>query len=327
MIRHFVDLFDLPAESARDLLRRAGELKRDEQRGQRPLYLSGRTLGLIFEKPSLRTRVSFEAAIAQLGGSAIFLRDKDVGMGSRESIADFARVISQYVDALAVRTYFHATVEELSRYATVPIINALSDLAHPCQALADMLTIHEALGGLDGVKLVFVGDGNNVARSLALASALLRLDFVLAAPPGYEFPADFRERYDETFPDHPLVVENDPHEAVRGAQAIYTDVWTSMGQEDEAEQRRAIFQPFQVNDALMAGLPRESIFLHCLPAHRDEEVTSEVLDGPRSVVIPQAANRLHFQKALLIWLMLDCWPEGLGLGQDQDLDVKIPTSR
>src|SRR3954471_3900599 len=233
MIRHFVDLFELPADAARDLLQHAAELKRDDQQGQRPLYLSGRTLGLIFEKPSLRTRVSFEAAIAQLGGSAIFLHSHDVGMGSRESIADFARVISQYVDALAVRTYFHATVEELSRYATVPIINALSDLAHPCQALADMLTIQEALGGLDGVKLVFVGDGNNGARSLALASALLGLEFVLAAPAGYEFPVDFRERFEETFPDHSLVVEHDPQEAVRGAQAIYTDVWASMGQEHE----------------------------------------------------------------------------------------------
>src|SRR5947209_5300146 len=230
MIRHFVDLFELSADNARDLLQRAAELKRDDQQGQRPLYLSGRTLGLIFEKPSLRTRVSFEAAIAQLGGSAIFLRDKDVGMGSRESIADFARVISQYVDALAVRTFAHSTVEELARYATIPIINALSDQSHPCQALADMLTIQEALGGLEGVKLVFVGDGNNVARSLALASALLGLEFVLAAPPGYEYPADFRDRFEETFPDHPLVVEHDSHEAVRGAQAIYTDVWASMGQ-------------------------------------------------------------------------------------------------
>jgi ornithine carbamoyltransferase len=233
-------------------------------------------------------------------------------MGSRESLADFARVISQYVDALAVRTFAHATVEELARYATVPIINALSDLAHPCQALADMLTIQEAFGTLEGLKLVFVGDGNNVARSLALASALLGLEFVLAAPPGYEFPAEFQQRYDETFPDQPLVVEHDANEAVRGAQAIYTDVWASMGQEHETEQRRAVFQPYQVNAALMAALPREAIFLHCLPAHRGEEVTSEVLDGPRSMVIPQAANRLHFQKALLIWLMLECWPEGLG---------------
>src|SRR4051794_8046428 len=312
MARHFVDLLDLSAEDARALLARAADLKRAYAEGERPPYLAGRTLGLIFEKPSLRTRVSFEAAIAQLGGSAIFLRDKDVGMGSRESIADFSRVISQYVDALAVRTFAHATVEELARYATIPIINALSDQAHPCQALADMLTIQEALGNLDGVKLVFVGDGNNVARSLAVASALLGLEFVLASPPGYEFPAEFRTRFEGTFPDHPLVVEHDPHRAVRGAQAVYTDVWASMGQEQEAEHRRAAFQPYQVNAALLADLPPEAVFLHCLPAHRGEEVPSDVLDGPRSVILPQAANRLHFQKTLLIWLMLECWPEGLG---------------
>ncbi len=322
MIRHFVDLFELSSGCAHDLLHRAIDLKREEQRGRRPLYLSGRTLGLIFEKPSLRTRVSFEAAIAQLGGNAIFLRDKDVGMGSRESLADFARVISQYVDALAARTFAHATVEELVRHATVPIINALSDVAHPCQAMADMMTIQEVFGGFEGVKLVFVGDGNNVARSLALASALLGLEFVLAAPPGYEFPAVFREQFEAAFPDQPLIVEHDPHEAVRGAQVVYTDVWASMGQEDEAEARRAVFAPFQVNSALLAPLPREAIFLHCLPAHRGEEVTSDVLDGSRSRMLPQAANRLHFQKALLIWLMLECWPDALG----SDLESKVHSS-
>jgi ornithine carbamoyltransferase len=201
-------------------------------------------------------------------------------------------------------------LEELARYATVPIINALSDLAHPCQALADMLTVQEALGRLEGIKLVFVGDGNNVARSLALASALLGLEFVLTAPQGYEFPAEFRARFEETFPDHPLIVEHDPHQAIQGAQVVYTDVWASMGQEHEADQRRAVFAPYQVNSALLADLAPEAIFLHCLPAHRGEEVTGDVLDGPRSMIIPQAANRLHFQKALLIWLMLESWPEG-----------------
>jgi ornithine carbamoyltransferase len=319
MIHHFVDLYELPRACARELLDRAATLKREEQRGRRPLYLSGRTLGLIFEKPSLRTRVSFQAAIAQLGGGAIFLRDKDVGWGSRESLADFARVISQYVDALAVRTFAHATIEELAQHATVPIINALSDEAHPCQALADMLTIQESLGALKGVKLVFVGDGNNVARSLAQAAALLGLEFVLAAPRGYEFPADFRTRFEAAFPDYPLIVDHDPHQAVEGAQVVYTDVWASMGQEDEAEARRAVFAPFQVNAALLAGLGREAIVLHCLPAHRGEEITSDVLDGPRSRIIPQAANRLHFQKALLMWLILDRWPEELDRGVEATL--------
>jgi len=305
MARHFVDLFDLSPDDAHGLLRRAADLKREHAEGVRTPYLPGRTLGLFFEKPSLRTRVSFEAAIGQLGGNAIFLRDKDVGMGSRESVSDFARVISQYVDALAVRTFAHATVEELARFASVPIVNALSDLSHPCQAMADMLTIREGLGRLDGVSLVFVGDGNNVARSLALASGLLGVRFVLASPPGYEFPEDFRAAYRKTFPGVPLVVDHDPSDALVGADVVYTDVWASMGQEHEAEARRAAFAPFQVNEALMARARRDALFLHCLPAHRGEEVSAGVMDGPNSRVIPQAANRLHFQKALLLWLMLD----------------------
>src|SRR3954469_1135058 len=311
MIRHFIDLFDLPAEAARELIDRAVALKAQDQQGKRPPYLPGRTLGMIFEKPSLRTRVSFEAAIAQLGGNAIFMHGQDVGMGVRESVADFARVISQYVDALAVRTFAHATIEELARHASIPIVNALSDAAHPCQAMADVLTIQELVGHLEGVKLVFVGDGNNVARSLALASALLGLEFVLAAPEGYEFPDDFRGRFEATYPDVPLVVEHDPRRALVGANVVYTDVWASMGQEHEAELRSAAFAPFQVNDKLLSLARPEAIFLHCLPAHRGEEVTSGVLDGLQSAVIPQAANRLHFQKALLIWLLLEHWPEGL----------------
>ncbi len=313
MVRHFIDLFDLSPDDARVLLRRSRELKREQAEGLRACYLPGRTLGLVFEKPSLRTRVSFEAAISQLGGNALFLRDKDVGMGSRDSLADFARVISQYVDALAARTFAHATIEELARHSTVPIINALSDAAHPCQAMADMLTIREHFERLEGVNLVFVGDGNNVARSLALASALLGVQFALAAPPGYEFPEAFREAFGKKFPDVPLVVDHDPKNALINADAVYTDVWASMGQEDEALDRQKAFAPFQVNSELMSSAKSSAIFLHCLPAHRGEEVTAEVLDGPRSLVIPQAGNRLHFQKALLLWLMLDGWPETLGL--------------
>jgi ornithine carbamoyltransferase len=312
MARHFVDLFDLGPDDARELLKRAVHLKREHAEGVRAPYLPGRSLGLIFEKPSLRTRVSFEAAIAQLGGNAVFLRDKDVGIGSRESMADFARVISQYVDALAVRTYAHATVEEFARFATVPIVNALSDAAHPCQAMADMLTILESRGRLEGVNLVFVGDGNNVARSLALASGLLGVQFALASPPGYEFPDDFRAAYRKKFPGVPLVVDHDPENALIAADVVYTDVWTSMGQEGEADVRLKAFTPFQVNEALMEHARPDAVFLHCLPAHRGEEVTAGVLDGLRSLVIPQSANRLHFQKALLLWLMLDGWPATLG---------------
>jgi ornithine carbamoyltransferase len=303
MPRHFVDLFDLSAAEVRDLLEKAVALKGEDQKGDRSPRLAGRTLGLLFEKPSLRTRVSFEAAIAHLGGNAIFLQGKDVGVGVRETVADFARVISQYVDALVVRTFAHATVEELARWATVPVINALSDASHPCQALADLLTVREALGRLDGAKLVFVGDGNNVARSLAVAAAMAGLKFVLACPAGYAFPDAFRARFAAAFPGTPLRVEHDPALAVVGADVLYTDVWASMGQEAEAEVRRAAFEPFRVDDALLGRARPDVIFLHCLPAHRGEEVTDSVLDGPRSLVIPQAANRLHFQKALLVWLL------------------------
>lgn len=292
MVRHFIDLFDLTPDEARVLLRRSRELKREQSEGLRASYLPGRTLGLIFEKPSLRTRVSFEAAISHLGGNAIFLRDKDVGIGSRDSLADFAKVISQYVDVLAARTFAHATIEELARHSTVPIINALSDAAHPCQAMADMLTILEHFERTEGVNLVFVGDGNNVARSLALASALLGVQFALAAPPGYEFPEDFRERFRSKFPDVPLVVDHDPKNALINADVVYTDVWASMGQEEEAAERQRAFAPFQVDSVLMGSAKASAVFLHCLPAHRGEEVTADVLDGPRSLVIPQAGNRL-----------------------------------
>lgn len=308
MIRHFVDLFDVSPDEARALLDRALALKQDDRQGRRPTLLPGRTLGLLFEKPSLRTRVSFEAAIAHLGGNAIFLRGGDVGLGSRESLADFARVTSQYVDALAVRTFAHATIEELARHATVPVINALSDAAHPCQALADLLTIHEELGRLDGVKLAFVGDGNNVARSLALASALLGVDFVLGCPSGYSFPTEFQQGFAAKFPRTPLRVLHDPKQAVAGASVVYTDVWASMGQESEADERREVFAPFRVDETLLARARPDAIFMHCLPARRGEEVTSEVLDGSRSRIIAQAANRLHFQKALLVWLFAPLMP-------------------
>ncbi len=300
---HFTDLFDLSSHDARNLLARAVALKAEDRAGHRTAILQGRTLGLLFEKPSLRTRVSFEAAIARLGGSAIFLRGKDVGLGVRESTADFARVISQYVDVLAVRTFSQRTIDELARHASVPVVNALSDTAHPCQAMADVLTIHEEFGRVEGLKVVFVGDGNNVARSLALATTLLGAKFVLASPRGYEFPGDFQLGFAERFLGVPLVFEHDPARAVDSADVVYTDVWASMGQEHEAEDRRRSFAPFQVDAALMKHAKPSAILLHCLPARRGEEVVSDVLDGPQSRVIPQAANRLHFQKALLCRLL------------------------
>ncbi len=306
MVRHFIDLFDINAQEAAELLDRASTLKREDRLGDRPQMLAGRTLGLVFDKPSLRTRVSFEAAITQLGGNALFLNGKDVGLGVRESVADFARVISQYVDALAVRTFSQTTIEELARHATIPIINALSDWSHPCQALADLLTVREALGeNLDGLKFTFVGDGNNVARSLAQASAMFGIDFALSCPVGYEYPSTFSDRFAETYPGVALAIEHDPRAAVKGADVVYTDVWASMGQEAESEARKAVFDPYRVDAALLALAKPSAIFLHCLPAHRGEEVTDEVLEGPSSLVFPQAANRLHFQKALLAWLLID----------------------
>jgi ornithine carbamoyltransferase len=305
MLRHFLDLLDLSTGDARALIDRAIELKRAERNLERPPLLSGRTLGLIFAKPSLRTRVSFEAAIARLGGNAIFLRGEDVGLGTRESVVDFARVLGQYVDALAVRTFSHTTIEELAGAGAIPIINALSDASHPCQAMADFMTIEELKGTPRGRKLVFVGDGNNVARSLAVASALLGAEFVLCAPAGYEFPEDFRRRFAARFPDVPLRLERDPRSAVAGADVVYTDVWASMGQEQEAIRRREAFAPYQVNERLLSQAREDVVFLHCLPAHREEEVTSDVLDGPHSQVLLQAANRLHFQMALLLWLLVD----------------------
>jgi ornithine carbamoyltransferase len=302
MLRHFLDLFDLTPQEAQGLLDLAARLKSEDLKGVRSATLAGRTLGLLFEKPSLRTRVSLEAAIAHLGGNAIFLPGKDVGLGVRESLADFARVLSQYLDVLAVRTFSHGTLIELAQHATIPIVNALSDAAHPCQAMGDAMTIREEHGRLEGVKLVFVGDGNNVARSLAVASALLSMEFSLACPAGYEFPDDFDRQFHERFPRASLRTSNDPREAVAGADVVYTDVWASMGQEAETEVRRQAFAPFRVDQQLMSHAASRAILLHCLPAHRGEEVTGEVLDGERSRVIPQAGNRLHVQKALLMWL-------------------------
>ena len=273
MRRHFLDLFDINKDEDLALLELSTQLK---QAGPTPAVrdrLQGRLMGLIFEKPSLRTRVSFEAAMASLGGSSLFLRGEEVGLGVRESIADFARVISQYVDALAIRTHAHSKVEELAKHATIPIINALSEDAHPCQAMADVLTIREELPEVKKPRVVFVGDGNNVARSLAVACEYTGMDFLLAAPPQYE------------------------------ADVLYTDVWTSMGQEAEAQERLRAFQGFQINSDMFARANKRAILLHCLPAHRGEEISAEVLDGQASRIIPQAANRMHFQKALIVWLM------------------------
>jgi ornithine carbamoyltransferase len=302
-MRHFLDIPDLSADEITHLLADAVRLKAARRVRADDLPLRGRVVGLVFEKPSLRTRVSFESAVAQLGGTSLFLPGNEVGLGWRETVEDFGRVIGQYVDALVLRVFKHDTIRGLAEQGTCAVINGLSDLAHPCQALADLLTIKEAFGEVRGRTVVFVGDGNNVAKSLAFGCGKLGAAFVLASPPGYGFDAAYREAFRRHAPLGKLTETHDPAEAVKHADVIYTDVWTSMGQEAEQEKRLAEFAPFQVNDQLLALAPVNAKVLHCLPAHRGEEITGEVLDGPRCLAFPQAGNRLHAQKALLAWLL------------------------
>jgi ornithine carbamoyltransferase len=302
-MRHFLDLLDLTDSELAHLLQGTAKLKAAHAAGDRTPLLQGRVLGLVFEKPSLRTRVSFQTAIAQLGGASVFMSGHEVGLGSRESVPDFARVMSQYVDAVVLRTFSHATVEMFAAHASCPVINGLSDYYHPCQALADVFTLQELFGDLRGRTLAFVGDGNNVARSLAICCGKLGVRFVLAAPEGYGFDEPFLQLYQQRLPRAPLVLNGKPDHAVGLADVIYTDVWTSMGQEAERERRAHSFAPYQVNQALLALAPSHAKVMHCLPAHRGEEITSDILDGDRSVVIQQAGNRLHAQKALLQWLL------------------------
>jgi ornithine carbamoyltransferase len=302
-MRHFLDLFDLTSEETCDLLAETARLKAAHRSGARTPVLLGRVLGLVFEKPSLRTRVSFQTAIAQLGGNSVFLTGHEAGLGSRESVPDFARVMSQYVDAVVLRTFSHDRVETFAAHSSCPVINGLSDYYHPCQALADLFTMREIFGDLTGRSLVFVGDGNNVARSLAICSAKLGVRFVLTSPKGYGFDKSFLETYSRHLPSSKIDQDGQPESAVRSADIVYTDVWASMGQESEHDDRVRTFASHQVNAKLLAHAPPHARVMHCLPAHRGEEITSDVLDGDRSVVILQAANRLHAQKALLQWLL------------------------
>jgi ornithine carbamoyltransferase len=303
-MRHFLSLHDVGTAELEALLAEAARLKADLKRGQRPPLLAGRVLGMIFEKPSLRTRASFEAAMAQMGGSTVFLSPSDGAMGQREPVADFARTLSSYADVVALRTFRHETVEEFAAHSRVPVINGLSDRYHPCQALGDLLTIQETFGGFKGRTLVFVGDGNNVARSMAVGCGLFGLRFVLAAPEGYGFDEGFLEEFHRVAPRGELLVNGTPDHAVGQADVIYTDVWTSMGQEGEREERRRKFAGFQVNAGLLAKAPPHARVMHCLPAVRGEEVSADVLEGRQSIVFQQAENRLHAQKALLKWLVL-----------------------
>jgi ornithine carbamoyltransferase len=301
-MRHLLNLFDLDRKTIQHLLIEAARLKADRQRGHHASTLKSKVVALIFEKPSLRTRVSFESAVAQLGGTSMFLPGSEIGLGQREPLCDFARTMSEYVDALVLRVFKQSTVEEVARRGRIPVVNALSDEDHPCQALADLLTIQEAFGDVSKATVAFVGDGNNVARSLAIGCGWLGAKFILASPQGYGFDPAFIQAYQKRIGGKAPQEVRDPAAAVKSADVIYTDVWTSMGQEAERDERLKKFAPYQLDAALLAKAPKEVKVLHCLPAHRGEEITDEVIEGPASLVFQQAGNRLHAQKAVLEWL-------------------------
>jgi len=298
-MKDFLSIYDYSAEQLKELLAESSRLKKLYKSGGRDLCLTGKTLAMLFEKPSLRTRISFEVAMIDLGGNAIYVKPEDIG-GTRkqEPIKDIARVLNRYVDGIVVRTFEHAMIIELARFATVPVINALTDWSHPCQAMADVLTISEHCGRLEGVKIAFVGDGNNVARSLAFASVRLGMKMVVASPPGYELDADTINKANRVSPGSVQQI-NDPATAVRNAHIIYTDTWVSMGQEKEKQKRLADFAGFQVNSELLKSAPPDAKIMHCLPAYRGCEITDEVAESANSIMFDQAENRLHFQRALL----------------------------
>jgi ornithine carbamoyltransferase len=302
-MKHFLCISDCSVEELNELLDLSSSLKKLYKSGGRDVCLAGKVLAMVFEKPSLRTRISFQVAMSDLGGSAIFIRPEDIGgIGKREPIKDMARVLSRYVDGIMARTFEHNTVVELAKYATVPVINALTDWSHPCQALADVLTINEHLGRLDGVKVAFVGDGNNVARSLAFAAAKLGMKLVVASPKGYELDGGTIEKVNSIKADS-VSITNDPIKAVANADVVYTDTWVSMGQENEKQKRIKAFKGFQVNAELLKSAPANAKIMHCLPAYRGLEITDEVVESPNSIIFDQSENRLHFQRALVKKLM------------------------
>jgi len=302
-MKHLTSLLDLTPDELQQVLNRAQELKQELRRGHRPQLFPGHVLVQLFEKPSLRTRNSFEAAMIHLGGAGIFQTTAEAGLNGRESLADVARVISSFADIITMRTFSQQLIEDFAAYSSCPVINGLSDDRHPCQALTDLLTIREHCGRLQGLHLVFVGDGNNVSMSLALAAAMTGMCLTLAAPVGFEFTSQFMSLLTQRYPQHQTAVVHDPLQAVRTADIIYTDVWASMGQESDAERRRQAFVGYQVNGTLMQAAPASALFMHDLPAKRGLEVTDEVMDSPRSIVFDQAENRLHLAKGLFAWLL------------------------
>jgi ornithine carbamoyltransferase len=304
-MENFLDISDHSSQELQEILDLAIKLKKEHfSGGNKPLF-KGMVLGMIFQKPSLRTRVSFDMAMRHMEGDALYLSPSEIGLGQRESIADVARVLSGYVQVLMARVFAHAHVQELAKWATIPVINGLSDYSHPCQAMADALTIQEKFGAAKELNIVYVGDGNNVAVSLMQIAVKLGWNFRIANPAGYDMPADSIKIAQQVAmkTGSQLAFLNDPHEAVVNAQVIYTDTWTSMGQEEETVKREKVFPPFQVNAKLVGEADKDVIVMHCLPAHRNHELTDDVADGPHSVIFPQAHNRLHAQKAILARLL------------------------
>jgi ornithine carbamoyltransferase len=296
--RDLLRVSDLTTTELLEVLDLAGRLKTHQKaRTPHPL-LTGRTLAMIFEKPSLRTRVTFEVGMGQLGGAAVNLARGDIRFGEREPTRDIARNLDRWCDVIMARTFLHQSVVDLATWARVPVVNGLSDLHHPCQVIADCLTVREHLGRIAGLKVTFIGDGNNMAHSWMDAAARLDFDFVVACPPGYEPDPAITAAAGAR-----VTVTHDVTAAARGADVLYTDVWTSMGQEAEAEHRRRVFKPYQINEALVGLATSSVLVMHCLPAHRGEEITDGAIEGPRSVVFDQAENRLHAQKAILVWLL------------------------
>ncbi len=302
-MKDFLSINDCAVEQLEELLAESAALKKLYKSGGRDLCLSGKVLAMLFEKPSLRTRISFQVAMTDLGGSPIYVKPEDIGgIGKREPVKDMARVLSRYVDGIMARTFEHSTVTELAHFATAPVINALTDWSHPCQAMADVLTIREHLGRLEGIKLAFVGDGNNVARSLAFTAAKLGMKLTVASPAGYELDWGSIERANTERPGC-VSQSNDPVEAVTDADVIYTDTWVSMGQEAEKQKRIEAFAGFQINAELLKNAPAGAKIMHCLPAHRGYEITDEAVESENSIILDQSENRLHFQRALLKKLM------------------------
>lgn len=305
-MKDFLSVSEYSPQSLQEMLDLAVELKKERaEKGANAPLLKDKKLGMIFQKPSLRTRVSFERGMEHLGGSAMYIGPAEIGLGKRESIADVARVMAGYVDILMARVFDHNHVVELAKWSDIPVINGLSDYNHPCQAMADVLTIQEEFGRLRGINVTYVGDGNNVAVSLMHACTKLGANFTIANPEGFGMPessiAEAREFAAHSGSEIKLL--QDPYEAVRKADVIYTDTWTSMGQEDETAKREAVFPPYQVNQKLVSEAREHAIVLHCLPAHRNHEITDEVADGPHSRLFPQAHNRMHAQKAILVKLL------------------------